>query len=511
MPDLHDELERLAARAEREPSFEELRAGRDRRDRRRGRRALVVGLCVALVGTLFAFSVLRSKGPVPLRSAAGFTPPSVPYLWPENWARPGDDTPQDIQDKVDAGAKSLQWRTDPEEVAARFVASVLGWAQAGGGAVSQRIGVPGLVFALRPCAPLPVLACPGDSNQYVWVQQPVRTGDGGIWDVAGAWADTLDTGIGHQLASTVDTLSAGGSLHMDLTVPPDQTVIVGYAGHNGCSDFGTAVQQGSAPSLGNGPYTLPLDPSSAGNPDVTCGDLATAYAFAYTVPKLTTPTGDPFLESAAITAVTAMPFVLDLGMQPSSAAPTTHDSVDQITIACDATSISIVGSDTVIAQPDGVHVRLDNGSTEQLSIGFESAGMGDGGYPGTTDLIIDSPPGQETASCQTMSHAVGSVSFTIVDPGRLWVSPKLSCPGGGWMSIIDRPVDAPGRRDVFRAARAADGGIRESDTLVRAGYPMSYPDAVVMVLRDGKPFHVVFVKVASTGWRASRIEGCRTS
>lgn len=522
MDELKPELDRLADRvgdtargAAGDPdALERLHVARDRRNRRRRVTAGSLAIVVAVAGTLTVVTAFRGAGddgvvatatPTPSSDVAAWVPPAVPYLWPENWARDPEATLQQIQAEIDTEkTPEAPWRTDAREVAKRFAEQVLGWSAVTLVERNLGPGVPGFVFELTqpppPCPSPPGDCGVPDHQQYVWLQQPGRTGEGGIWDVAGVWADTLDVGMGHQLSADVEALVGGATLHMDLSVPGDQTVSIGFAGQNGCSGFAGASQ---GPTLGDGAATLglPSDPSDCGT--------GVAYAYAYTVPALNQPIGDPFLEPGDVVSVTAMPFYLYL---PSAGSPTvapggTAGQTDLVNVVCDATSASIDGPGQVIAQPDGVHVAFANATDERLSVSFEQAGMGTGGDPGGNLLITDTPPGPETVTCETTSHTIGSTSFTVVDPNGYWVSTDLGCTGGGWASSVDYAGGVAGEADPFAAARAFLGDkLRATDELVLAGYPDA--PAGVMVFREGHPYELVRVDHVSGGWIASGAEGC---
>ena len=91
MPDLRDDLGRLADFVGEPRGLDDLAAARRRRERRRRAEGLVAGIAVVLATALFLVSTFRaeSTSSVPGASATptgGFEVPAVPYLWPENWA-----------------------------------------------------------------------------------------------------------------------------------------------------------------------------------------------------------------------------------------------------------------------------------------------------------------------------------------------------------------------------------------------------------------------------------------
>ncbi len=518
MDDLHERLETLAGRVSDErDAYDRLERARGRRSRRRRLSAGALALVVALGGTLVAVSAIRG-GPASTATAVGWTPPSVPYLWPENWARQDSPTPSDVQAKVDAGDPSLRWRMDPEKVATQFGKNVIGYASVFATRVSYGSGVPGAVFELSPC--LKCIYSPG-FQQYVWMRQPAREGSDGIWDVAGAWADTLDVGLGHQLDARPDLLVPAAVLHMDLNVPSDQTVSVGFVAQNGCSHTSRFGQEGGSGPTGSGPYDLglldvldPTDPIPS--PAMVtlsdgdgCGAEAAGYAFAYTVSSLTVPTGDPFLESGAIVALTAMPLVLELDAAPTSPSPTPDVAgpVKRLVITCDDQGARIVGSDQVIAQADGAHLLFHPATTGVSSLALP--GIGSGGENGNDEMVIDAPPGRHTATCETAGRTIGSVNFAIVDPNGAWIEAPAaagtSCSTANW-EAAPQPREYS---DPVEAARAQLGSAAHTgDDLMVVGYPEAAESRSVAQVRDGVTVATVEIARGETGWFASAVTTC---
>jgi hypothetical protein len=312
MDDLRERLERLSARADDEANaIGRLHAARSRGLRRRRVSATALAIVVAIAGTTLAFNSLHggdaqiaAGNPSPSGPLANWQPPEAPYLWPENWSRDSSQTPADVQAEVDAGKADVQWRTNPWEVARRFGTGVFGWEYTEAQQVGDQNGTN--VYGIhQTCAPderCPVLVL---AHQFVLLTQPAKKGGGGIWNVGAAWTDDLDV-TANPLDDPIDAFMPGSTLPLKLNVPNDQTVVVGAVGQNGCADFASVDQDVSAS------YELLL-PSALqpGDDGYDCGSMAASYAFAYTVPKLIVPTGDPFLEPAAITAITAVPYLQD--------------------------------------------------------------------------------------------------------------------------------------------------------------------------------------------------------
>ena len=122
MDDLRDRMEQLARRVD-GAAAPDLVDARERLTRRRTRSALVVGLSVAVLGTVLAASALRTPPEAPGPVASPWGLPAVPLFWPPE------------------GTPSEEWQEDPQEVVRRFAQMVLGWSD------------PGLRTSMRPSTP----------------------------------------------------------------------------------------------------------------------------------------------------------------------------------------------------------------------------------------------------------------------------------------------------------------------------------------------------------------------
>jgi hypothetical protein len=259
MPDLHDELERLAARVSAPPSTEDLLVHRERRDRRRARQALAAGLCVAILGTVLAFSALRPDDPRPApldtpTPPIGDTAPLV--VWPPN------------EDHDAAQASPDAWRLDPVKVIDRFARSVLGW----GEPVVEETG-PGSFLLGR--------GVDEEIELRVAVAQPATVGEGGIWSIQSVAHPEMVISVGETSAA------------FDIAIADDRAAHVGVTASNGCRDA-SAYEVG----LGAGTFELPFPEPVADDP--ACPDVGAGYVFVYAMDDTTVPTGDPLLEAAAI-------------------------------------------------------------------------------------------------------------------------------------------------------------------------------------------------------------------
>jgi hypothetical protein len=509
MDDLRERLDRLSARAEDEANaIDRLHAARSRGLRRRRIGTAVVAIVVAVAGTTLAFNSLQggdaqiaAGNPSPSGPLTNWQPPEVPYLWPENWARDGFEQVHRVQEAADAGDASATWRLDPNQVMDQFVKGVLGWSgwdlhSAISGPDFQELGI------TQKCSD--PNNCP-DVYERVWLVQPAGHGQGGIWSVRAVVADRLGV-TANPKDDPIDAFMPASTLPVKLDVPGDQTVVVGAVGQNGCADFASVDQDVSAS------YQLPLPGAlQPGENGYDCGMLAASYMFAYTVPKLTVPTGDPFLEPAAITAVTAVPYLQawilgDVAPATESEAP----SADVAAITCGGTGTT-VSTPIVAAQSDGVHIAIQNTSMDPVSVQFESSGHGV--QPNSTTAMIEQlPPGTQKVRCEPQSDNVavfGWETFKVVDPNGYWVSFKLTCPGQMFGQITDYAQQQAGVADPIDAARPALAHwLQPDDVLMVAGYPDDPDSRVVVGVRDGVNVVSAVLELSSDGWVVSGTSGC---
>lgn len=108
-----------------------------------------------------------------------------------------------------------------------------------------------------------------------------------------------------------------------------------------------------------------------------------------------------------------------------------RQAAERVEVTC-TPSGAVVEETTVAAQPEGVHYRFINTSTQELHISYW---MGGDALPagGQLDLVRSAIPGvATTVSCAaTIDDLPGSeVALEVVDPNRVYV-PVPACTGGG--------------------------------------------------------------------------------
>jgi hypothetical protein len=332
MPDLREDLERLADFVGEPRTFVDLERSRRRRERRRRTEGLVVGLAVSVVAALFLVSTFDGQPVVTPQGTADALPTSTPTVWPESVIN--GDAAARVQAAVDSGDGTLQWRTDPKEVVFRFARRILGRSVA----LTNIATEPGQWKAsMIPC-PAGFLqgnaSCGGPAGGLqIDLVQPETPGDGGIWSVAAVTSDQLDVSIdapaGEPVAEGTDvTFGAPG-------LDASQTAHFRIVGSNGCNILNAADDLTS-----NGERTLQVPKLYQASP--SCVASAGGYAIAYVTDDATLAPPDPIAEPTAIEPpwITVVPFAIDWdreiitptpsavagGSDPSASGPTDSPS-----------------------------------------------------------------------------------------------------------------------------------------------------------------------------------------
>jgi len=293
---LKPDLERLADRMA--PASDAMDRLRDRRHRKATRQRIVAGAMagvLSLGASAAVWGALRGGGETP--TVTVFTPPRVPTVWPESGLR-GQETTQAVQDRVDDRDAEVSWRRSPGKVVHAFVASVLGWSDP-----EVRPQYPGLhgpdrwyTVTEHSSCPVGAICDPPIPTLDIEVVQPARQGDGGIWSVATVRSSNLrivaEAGEPPRAGTIPGVAAKAAGLH----------TVAGAQWYDGCSGGHDIVDDIRRPSRFE--ITLP-DQMSTASPG--CGSVAAGYAYAYAVPRLTQPVGDPLLESAPLTDLTIVP------------------------------------------------------------------------------------------------------------------------------------------------------------------------------------------------------------
>jgi hypothetical protein len=212
---------------------------------------------------------------------------------------------------------------------------------------------------------------------------------------------------------------------------------------------------------------------------------------------------------AAFSAFRSGGAVRTAGSSGSNEAP-----VDVARFTCDASG-SITPSNTVVAaQPDGVHLAIDNTGDTPVSFSIEGLG-GDGAEPAAhKETVWQIRPGAATVSCSNTTHGPfgfsSSATFEVVDPNGLYVPAELECASGEAYGSISEYADGTNgfAGDSVQVAREHVSGLEFDDLIERAGYPESRLP-VIRVVRDGAIVGKVTLRDdGSGGWLADSVQGC---
>ncbi|MGZ8662024.1 MAG: hypothetical protein ACXWYI_08115 [Actinomycetota bacterium] len=267
-------------------------------DRKRLRSRIVAGVMVAVLAlgaTAAVWVALRGDDEAP--PVAAYVPPRVATVWPESGLE-DQETARVVQDRADNHDPEIVWRRSPGKVVHAFVASVLGWSDP-----DVRPQYPGLQGPDRWYTATEHASCPAGaicdppvSTLDIEVVQPARRGEDGIWSVAGVRSSGLRLvadGVRRPVAGTIPGVAAKAA---------GLRTVAGAQWYDGCTGGHDIVDEIRRPSRFE--ITLP-EPMPAASPG--CGSVAAGYAYAYAVPRLTQPVGDPLLESAPLTDLTIVP------------------------------------------------------------------------------------------------------------------------------------------------------------------------------------------------------------
>jgi len=304
MPDLREDLERLADFVGEPRTFVDLERSRRRRERRRRTEGLVAGLAVSVVAALFLISTFDGRPVATPQGTADALPTATPTVWPEN-AINGDAAAR-VQAAVDSGDGMMQWRTDPKAVTDRFARQILG----------RSVDITGI--AMQPghwkasMIPCPAGFLQGDAGcgnpedgLQIDLVQPEAQGDGGIWSVAAVTSDRLDVSIdapagepvaeGADVTFNVSQLGSSSAAHLRVV------------GSNGCNVVFAAEPDVTA----DGQRILRVPKLYQASP--SCVASAGGYAIAYVTDDTTLAPPDPIAEPTAIESpwITIVPFAID--------------------------------------------------------------------------------------------------------------------------------------------------------------------------------------------------------
>jgi hypothetical protein len=191
-----------------------------------------------------------------------------------------------------------------------------------------------------------------------------------------------------------------------------------------------------------------------------------------------------------------------------------------LSVTCTRKGIDLLSSE-VPAQPDGVHIIVDNPGGARIMhahlkgpppVGIHDKTLSVGVRPqGLAREIQSWPPGPVELSCHGQEINERRETVYVTDPQGLWVSDALACEE---TVPYDRSTGRMPYAELERTVREGVSRLLLSDEIVRAGYPQdAFPAATLLVVRDGEPLAAVtLIYIDSEDiWIPSTGEICRGS
>ena len=214
-------------------------------------------------------------------------------------------------------------------------------------------------------------------------------------------------------------------------------------------------------------------------------------------PSAVAAAGSPTAAAPSSTPATTVPKA-----SPATSFPPAPTVLD---VACAETGTT-VASDTVAAQPDGVHFSVHGGGNDR-TFTIEGVGGGDA----DSETAWDVRPGPVRIACTSISDPSDTdwISVTVVDPQGLHPPALPTCVGESVSGIIDYAQGARGDKgDPVTIARRQASGLLPGDVVERAGYPAT-PLQKVRIVRDGVILAVgTYRRDGAGGWLREGVDRC---
>lgn len=456
----------------------------------RGSRAAAVA-SIALVAIILAAGIiLPLKALWPLGNH-GSTPgsagqPSASQMYLGLWPERSFAEAQKVQSSVDAGDASQSWRTDPQEVATRFVTAVMGWQEDMGDAPGLYVRVqrswidedgPGTQFVISRTPhswPYPGPPWSETASEEITVQQLVSPGAEGIWSVTGVRADQLT--VPYEPGAEVDT---NVPLKGRVDSREDHIQLGGESG-SACSQGEVVTVSGPDASMPDyQPWTSQVTFFRSPECD-KAGDGYVALVVGGSDPPVD-PFGlvDPGLQKRYIPALTLVP-VRFIPMASESPPPPT----------------SATPCASPVTVPSLQEMSVGEALTALTSTGLVEGHVQSGAQPTSGATVIDQDPAPGTQTCQGEA-----VSFLV--------SPALERD----FATVSRAL----RQDLIWVAPYSSSygtpTLTEGEAIARVTDPKHAKDATAMLaVASGQNWvgpqrrRVVWLVMSSPGW--SKVLGC---
>jgi hypothetical protein len=176
--------------------------------------------------------------------------------------------------------------------------------------------------------------------------------------------------------------------------------------------------------------------------------------------------------------------------------PAPAPAADALAATCTDAGIE-VETTRVAAQPDGVHLIVEDRTSTPVVVQVTGGGYGLG--PETREVVRSLAPGTNEIACAGRDgHVIGArVELEVVDHRSLYVRDDLQCEGGP-IAAVDTTGTEP-MASALGAATAAFADLRPG-VVRRAGYPEEVGTPWVLV-RSGRVVAKATIDVRSGGDR----------
>jgi hypothetical protein len=184
-------------------------------------------------------------------------------------------------------------------------------------------------------------------------------------------------------------------------------------------------------------------------------------------------------------------------VEPSPSA--SSDASDVLRMTCAPGGVPHILTPVVMAQPDGLHVLVDNRDGSEAVVFRQQArpwvAWSSGGNSLNQEFVTLVSPGETFVSCKAAVPSVAGsgtelqsdeASFTVVDPHHAWVSTDLACGfSDRWAFRTDSSQRTNSGMTPSEAAKALVPGIGVTDIVEPGGYVGSQ-GGLVRVVRESE-------------------------
>lgn len=196
------------------------------------------------------------------------------------------------------------------------------------------------------------------------------------------------------------------------------------------------------------------------------------------------------------------------------AAPAASEVPALLEVVCHEDGSTELVNREVRAQPDGVHVQVDNRAGEFVSLNGTALDFSEG----VTEQEARTPPGELKIACWPGSKHTDPeperLPVMVHDPDGHWAPAELECPRDKAIgeSILDYVTDGSGTHgNPEDLARKMMEGIEDGDSITTVAYPEAEPREVAVERDDETVALLSFDAAQKGGWFLGGYSACPSS